>query len=120
MGKNDAGKGTTASGRSSCRRARNPANRRLRAGAHEKAQEIAPHYCSWGEGNGPRSVPLHTHPRASEVALVLGGSVLVGFADTSYRPEHPAGPSLVAQKLAAAKTALLAADQADKRASRRC
>ncbi|CAM0871580.1 unnamed protein product [Alopecurus aequalis] len=30
-------------------------------------------------------VPLHTHPRASEVALVLGGSVLVGFADTSYR-----------------------------------
>ena len=26
--------------------------------------------------------------------------------------EHPAGPSLVAQKLAAAKTALLAADQA--------
>uniref|UniRef100_A0ACD5TUJ3 Uncharacterized protein n=1 Tax=Avena sativa TaxID=4498 RepID=A0ACD5TUJ3_AVESA len=33
-------------------------------------------------------VPLHSHPRASEVALVLsaaGGGVLVGFADTSYR-----------------------------------
>ncbi|KAL5219218.1 hypothetical protein ABZP36_019902 [Zizania latifolia] len=29
--------------------------------------------------------PLHSHPRASEVALVLKGSVLVGFADTSYR-----------------------------------
>jgi quercetin dioxygenase-like cupin family protein len=29
--------------------------------------------------------PPHTHPRASEVALVLDGSVLVGFADTSYR-----------------------------------
>lgn len=29
--------------------------------------------------------PPHTHPRASEVALVLAGSVLVGFADTSYR-----------------------------------
>jgi quercetin dioxygenase-like cupin family protein len=34
-------------------------------------------------------VPLHSHPCASEVALVLGGGgggvVLVGFADTSYR-----------------------------------
>ena len=30
-------------------------------------------------------VPPHSHPRASEVALVLAGSVLVGFADTSYR-----------------------------------
>ncbi|XP_044362150.1 germin-like protein 3-1 [Triticum aestivum] len=29
--------------------------------------------------------PLHSHPRASEVALVLSGGVLVGFADTSYR-----------------------------------
>ncbi|RLN17752.1 germin-like protein 3-1 [Panicum miliaceum] len=29
--------------------------------------------------------PPHSHPRASEVALVLAGSVLVGFADTSYR-----------------------------------
>ncbi|CAN6296298.1 unnamed protein product [Urochloa humidicola] len=29
--------------------------------------------------------PPHTHPRASEVAVVLEGSVLVGFADTSYR-----------------------------------
>lgn len=29
--------------------------------------------------------PPHSHPRASEVALVLSGSVLVGFADTSYR-----------------------------------
>ncbi|CAL4937860.1 unnamed protein product [Urochloa decumbens] len=29
--------------------------------------------------------PPHTHPRASEVAVVLDGSVLVGFADTSYR-----------------------------------
>ncbi|KAF8718183.1 hypothetical protein HU200_025674 [Digitaria exilis] len=31
--------------------------------------------------------PPHTHPRASEVALVLaaGSGVLVGFADTSYR-----------------------------------
>uniref|UniRef100_A0A0D9VQ78 Germin-like protein n=1 Tax=Leersia perrieri TaxID=77586 RepID=A0A0D9VQ78_9ORYZ len=29
--------------------------------------------------------PPHTHPRASEAAIVLSGSVLVGFADTSYR-----------------------------------
>ncbi|GJN30455.1 hypothetical protein PR202_gb18763 [Eleusine coracana subsp. coracana] len=29
--------------------------------------------------------PPHSHPRASEVALVVSGSVLVGFADTSYR-----------------------------------
>ncbi|CAN6302076.1 unnamed protein product [Urochloa humidicola] len=29
--------------------------------------------------------PPHTHPRASEVAVVLEGSVLVGFADTSYQ-----------------------------------
>ncbi|CAN6290483.1 unnamed protein product [Urochloa humidicola] len=29
--------------------------------------------------------PPHTHPRASEAAVVLAGSVLVGFADTSYR-----------------------------------
>ncbi|TVU48222.1 hypothetical protein EJB05_07851, partial [Eragrostis curvula] len=29
--------------------------------------------------------PPHSHPRASEAAVVLAGSVLVGFADTSYR-----------------------------------
>ena len=30
-------------------------------------------------------VPLHSHPRASEVATLLKGSVLVGFIDTSNR-----------------------------------
>ncbi|KAG1342630.1 germin-like protein 3-1 [Cocos nucifera] len=30
-------------------------------------------------------VPPHSHPRASEVALLLHGDLLVGFVDTSYR-----------------------------------
>ncbi|XP_029123781.1 germin-like protein 3-1 [Elaeis guineensis] len=30
-------------------------------------------------------VPPHAHPRASEVALLLHGDLLVGFVDTSYR-----------------------------------
>ncbi|KAK9104746.1 hypothetical protein Scep_021590 [Stephania cephalantha] len=30
-------------------------------------------------------VPLHWHPRASEIAIVIQGNVLVGFVDTSNR-----------------------------------
>ncbi|KAG9456742.1 hypothetical protein H6P81_001250 [Aristolochia fimbriata] len=34
---------------------------------------------------GGGAVPLHTHPRASEVTILLSGSIVVGFVDTSNR-----------------------------------